>query len=58
MWKCEKEVEAKIRKRKDDIKVVINLEKGSNIDSIADSVFVKIGWVGQILYQYQNKRSQ
>ena len=26
------------------------------VDSIADSVFVKIGWVGQI--QYQNKRSQ
>ena len=26
------------------------------LDSIADSVFVKIGWVGQILYQ--NKRSQ
>ena len=31
---------------------------GPYLDSIADSVFVKIGWDGQILYQHQNKRSQ
>ena len=30
--------------------------RGRHLDSIADSVFVKIGWAGQI--QYQNKRSQ
>ena len=28
--KCEKEMNANIRKRKDDIKVVVNFEKGSN----------------------------
>ena len=30
MKKCEKEMNANIRKRKDDIKVVVNFEKGSN----------------------------
>ena len=41
-----------------DEKQVLDLEGIPALDSIADSVFVKIGWVDKYWYQYQNKIPQ